>query len=465
MTTITWKNGGPLFLQPASGSEYGLVASDQNCCCPPPPPDRCWCGSNCSYFIELVEPLDLAVRSNVFDCTTATSHQKTTSSLLQAIVPVLQGDLGDFSFPPSYSLASAESGDISLYILAHDEIHGFPTFLPPELYYLQLRGAYRSASVAVFCEIDQVTQQPKHYAKITLVAGARYVFESLGFTPVGFWARTYEGVFELPEECIVSSGRECVASGQEFLRITTPVEITLNGDGTSSLGNLNIRGDSGGDSVPPEFPYAKNTVETILSATSYTFRITSRPSCRTGNCNCAAPLGGMRVDLGNLKQVSSPTPSSYQVSSSLIDTVWMYDRSDETVYWEGPFGLYEYDQKDPDGGQDGNGKFTRLLWRQRAELYCNLIDGVAQWFVLFTSIGIIYDEAGTITHYSEDEWVGKIDCYEACEDVDNYINAGDFVPMGEPYEIEYMGRTTQPGTLECEPPPRITIRFTQIKTC
>jgi hypothetical protein len=272
-----------------------------------------------------------------------------------------------------------------------------------------------------------------------------------------------QATLKLETACESRAFATCSDSNQQkTYRFATPITFTVSNAsaGLTSWNPALTFDNSVGDQsrVTPCF-------NQLVDNFAATFRITSRPSCNNVACSCNAVLGGMRVALGNLKQVSTPTPSSYEVSSSLVDTVWMYDRIDETVYWEGPFGFYEYDQKDPDGEQNGDGKLTRLLWRQRAELYCDLIDGVSQWFVLFTSFRTIYDNDGTITHYSYDQWVGKIDCYKACEDVGNDINAGDSLPMGEPYDIEYIGRTTQPGYLECEPPPRITISFKQIITC
>lgn len=55
MTTITFKNGLPIFL--SEDGAPGLVAVSQNCCCPPPPPPGCWCPDFCLYQIEILSPV------------------------------------------------------------------------------------------------------------------------------------------------------------------------------------------------------------------------------------------------------------------------------------------------------------------------------------------------------------------------------------------------------------------------
>lgn len=323
------------------------------------------------------------------------------------------------------------------------------------------RGFYFDIQVELRCgSVPPSKDRVGNYIYIQLYAESYTAGESVG----NIRRVLKRKVVALDDYCSSDVRKRCPDSvwyGAQTKMFDAIGEFTVSFD-TTSLGafddlSLGERGDDDAVSI-------METASDALPPT--TFRITSRRNCDSPvTCNCAASLRGMVVDLGNLKSVSSSAPSSYRVSSSLVDFVYMYDTSDQTVAWQGPFGFYEYDQNDPDGPQNGDGKFTRRLWRQRAELYCDVIDGVAQWFVLFTSFRDIYNEAGTSTHRSYDQWAGKIDCFKACEDLDNYIDADDPVPMGEPYDIEYLGRTTETGYLECEPPPRLTIRFTQFVTC
>ena len=422
------------------------------------------CGDFCSYAISVTQPSNLATTGKYAPCyeLRQPSENKTAYSL-SASLPSGTSLNNDESYSVGISYGGYEltatvshaingetpntSADCTLDVQYYDE--------NPNVF------AFGAISATIVCVPGRT---PRPFGVLISVG----VSVDMGFSDekIKQCAGTYRWgkgvIYELPATCMDDTKPKCFEEKVTSRFIDAPVEFSATafttslGDYDSTYENKSEFGLSG---------IAAEIGEAIRDALSATFRITSRPKCNNVACNCAAPLGGMYVDLGNLISATSSSTSEYQVNSSLVDFVWMYDRSDETVSWQGPFGLYEYDQNDPDGPQDGNGKFTRRLWRQRAELYCDVIDGVAQWFVLFTSFRDIYDEAGFSTHRSYDEWVGKIDCFKACEDLNNYIEADEPVPMGEPYDIEYLGRTTEAGYLECEPPPRLTIRLTQVDNC
>lgn len=293
MTNITFKNGLPLLLQPAPGSDVGLVAADGGCCCPPPPPERCWCGSDCSYFIKVVEPLAVTARGD--DCGGADTGNNIliTPGLLQAIIPTYAGSAGFVYANSSQAYAGGMTASVT------DGIAGFPAFLPPELYYFQLRAS-RSVLVEISCILEE--EQPKYYVTISFSVNVVYVFDSLGFTTLGSWRRSYVGTFEIPSTCVVSPERECypeLLGSTEFRRINTPLEITLSGDGTSSLGSLTMIDEYGENGVPPDFPYAKDAVETIAEASSYTFRITARENCEPLPDPCTVLIDGVRVPVSD----------------------------------------------------------------------------------------------------------------------------------------------------------------------
>lgn len=446
MTTVTWKEGGPLFLQPAPGSESGLVAIDGDCCCPPPPPDRCWCGSYCSYFIELVEPSAIAVRSRVFDCGNPNDNQSSvqTDSLLQAIVPVYE-ESGEFYFPPGYSVATASSSDFTspLSVTVRDEIAGFPTFLPPELYYFQL-NAFRRASITISCVTE--IEGPKFYATLLVSAAASYRFESLGFTPLGTWARLYRGTFEIPASCVVSPERECFSSGQEFLRITTPLEITLGGDGTSSLGNLSLEADGNPNSsgLPPEFPYARDAVDAILDATNYTFRITSRPNCAPPvGCNCGQSLAGIQLQFfGELFTVGNE-PDDIRAADSRR---WVYTDSATS-----PNITYEV----------FNESFTETYYLASATISCSPSEDPEtvpdKWLLTVSATCFTWDDDGNggreIVEQTTKTWVGEYECTEHCE---------VSLPYGVPLQLVLVSTVTPPGLGACDPGssgPPVEIQF------
>lgn len=438
----------------------GQVAGSQTCCCENPPPPLCYCPGNCSYYVEVVTPAAVAVKSPAGTCPEIfppPSNYKTAAVewIFDGVEYLPGWDVCDAPYvAPSLiadALASTESTVVSGAYLCHPDHPGdyIEVIVRARVgpIYCNFGGAF--LGVPVFVAFVDVFARRASTGSARLLAGST----------------VYPPTF-----CQYNAKRSCGAPSQTpmppngFLYIQTPMTVvveranaTANGIETAFTEAI-WSGTGGADQDLIAF------VEALADAASFTFRITSRPNCDSPvTCNCDASLRGMNVTLGNLKSITNSTPLSWGVDSSQVDFVRL--RSDQIISWQGPFGFYEYEQSDPDGPRDGDGNCTRRLWYQRAELYCDVIDGVAQWFVLFTSFRDIYDEAGTSTHRSYDQWAGKIDCFKACEDLDNYIDADESVPMGEPYEIEYLGRTTVTGYLECEPPPRLTIRLTQIVTC
>jgi hypothetical protein len=272
MTSITFKNGLPLLLQPAPGSDAGLVAADSGCCCPPPPPDRCWCGDLCSYFIELVEPSELAVKTPTINCNIgfASDGKVISPSLLQAIVPVTDATANQ-------SQSQVQSGGGLLLGGVTDFIQGYPDFLPPDVFVDTFFEAVNNADIRVSCTYDNETGLPKFSAQIAIGAEARFFGLGSGFLSGNIYSRGYVATIDISATCDVSPEKECVPSDQEFLRIDTPLEITVNGDGSSSLGSLGAAIE--GIPILGDYDAAKDAVDAILAASSYTFRITARENC------------------------------------------------------------------------------------------------------------------------------------------------------------------------------------------
>lgn len=449
----------------------GVVAGSQACCCEnPPPPPPCFCGEYCPYIIEITAPSEVAVRSPPGGCDGGTDFASADddSWLVWMVAP--PGGLGlsvgtMTGYAPQSTNWSAQNNVLVAGLAAGVQVEADYTDGDP--WDPTITRVEISVGLSFYCE-----QEPggAYATRPVVIAGIDVHIKQwrsgqwapfLGLSAAGV---TKSITFYPPTECQYTNERTCgysiagpgPANGRY---IQTPLTLDVSGSTTSQ----GAWGQSGSATVGSLGTTLLGWADDIVDAISATFRITSRDNCEPPvACNCDASLGGMRVLLGNLKSYSV-NPEYYEVGSSLVDFVYL--DFDQTVSWQGPFGFYEYTQLDRDGPTDGDGKCTRRLWYQRAELYCDVIDGVAQWFVLFTSFRDIYDEDGASTHRSYDEWAGKIDCFEACEDLDNFIDEDEPVPMGEPYDIEYLGRTTETGYLECEPPPRLTIRLTQIQLC
>ena len=157
-----------------------------------------------------------------------------------------------------------------------DYIQGRPDFLPPDVFVDTFFEAASDVQLGVYCSYDE-TGLPKFFAQISIGALAGFFGLGSGFMIGANYTRSYLATLEVPATCAVSSEKECVPSEQEFLRINTPLEITVNGDGTSSLGSLGTANE--GIPLLGDYEAAKDAVDSILEEKSYTFRITARENC------------------------------------------------------------------------------------------------------------------------------------------------------------------------------------------
>jgi len=288
-------------------------------CCPPDPPKRytcsdgvcvedeegeydeptcggncdlpCVCTSTCSYLIELVEPSAIAVKSKFLPCGYGGElSQVITDSLITDLLPFSLVGQSEFPAWQNQSAATAQNNGSSFGVYVVHEARGFQGDIPEAGNQF---AAYSTASLSVYC-YDDYSGEPKYKAQLSISANARFLFESLGFTTTGQWGRSFYKEFELPASCVSAPDRNCSSYDNETLHITTPLTITLSGDGTSSLGNLDMTAEYGDAGVPPEFPYARDAVDAILDGLSYEFNITSTSSC---DDPCSVLVDGVRVPI------------------------------------------------------------------------------------------------------------------------------------------------------------------------
>ena len=425
----------------------------------------CWrdCEDFCAYRLDITQPDSVAVTGRFSECGFLRPERRTTVAYaLGASLP--SGSTVTSDITKSYSRAIS-TGNYTLAGIVEHVFNGTvpnssSDCLPSSLNYSANPRFYANCGISatVYCTNGK-TPNPfavELSASVNVQIGSS---DEKGNECEGAYVWSTTAIYELPSACRTVGNRHCYPVGGAYRILNTPVEFSANGETTSlgpyqdgyvreGTGNLNDIAASIG-----------NAMKNALAAT---FRVTSRPTCLAVPCSCNAPLGGMYVTFGNLASKYNGVPFAFVLNSSTLD----FQREiTNFVQWQGPFGFYEWEEYDEDGPRDGNGNCTQAMTRQRAELYCDIVDGVSQWYVLFTSFCFKYDAGGTYTHQSYDEWVGKIDCYKACADAENFIEADEPVPMGEPYDIEYIGRTTVAGYLECEPPPRATISLRQINAC
>jgi hypothetical protein len=175
--------------------------------------------------------------------------------------------------------------------------------------------------------------------------------------------------------------------------------------------------------LPPEFPYAQDAVDDILDGVSYTFRITSRPTCRTVPADCDVPIGEGNTRVfwgGETPEFVLGTPELMSVTDPVTNDLLYYEHLGGIGTIVNPYKFFFYRTDNPN---------TQTLEQQYLDLYCesdnNVSPPVTAWYVVHQTIKYC---AGPFT---VDQWAGTIDTYAAPENCGN-ISAGDPVPIGEP---------------------------------
>jgi hypothetical protein len=414
---IRLKGGMPLLVG-------GQVAGSQTCCCenPPPPDSLCFCQNFCSYFIEVVEPSVLTVKHGPYACDGNQVFRSLGTGSL--ITDLLAFEItGQELFQPfanqSVSVAF-NTGSLIAASVTH-QAGGYHEIVEAGNRF----GAFVIVSVEVYCCVG-ADGESAYCARVDLTAGAGFGFESLGYQTIGIWRRRYYGEFEIPSSCLSAPGRICDPFIQKSRHISTPLTITLSGDGTCSLGNLDMISDGGigvTGGLPPEFPYAQDAVDDILDGVSYTFRITSRPTCRTVPADCDVPIGEGNTRVfwgGETPEFVLGTPELMSVTDPVTNDLLYYEHLGGIGTIVNPYKFFFYRTDNPN---------TQTLEQQYLDLYCesdnNVSPPVTAWYVVHQTIKYC---AGPFT---VDQWAGTIDTYAAPENCGN-ISAGDPVPIGEP---------------------------------
>jgi hypothetical protein len=263
---------------------------------------------------------------------------------------------------------------------------------------------------------------------------------------MGTWARYFTGTFSIPSTCLVSPVRSCVPSSQQILRINTPLTITVNGDGTTSLGNLSMEADGGpnGTGLPPEFPYARDAVDAILDATSYTFRITSRDTCEPEvDCDCASITEGLTIAFNYLGR---------------WEFIWNDEEQTQSYSDLGAFYSFNYSPQGPGNEarvviQRWNLSVTEMYYQWTMDIFCEAIpSGIPspyRWYGSQLLECFEYD-SGSVVKWTQQTLLGHFNC-QADPCGTNGRSLGDLYPAGAWRDVEYFDRVTPDGYVTCNP--------------
>ena len=440
MTSITWKDGGPLM------TANGLIGGSPACCCENPPPPVCACPDPCSYFIEITSPSHIAVKSPPSQCpfTSLTSAQ---TQIVDEAFPAPDGfDFCDLSLPgfgtvKGWAGLAQNLGDEDRHVYA---AAGYRAGICSD-------GTYRgrvgcSIEVELRCS-DFGAVEPS--LKLYVGVNVEVYLESLDFPPKPT-ARLLRllAVTTLPSQCVTGVDRTCVGDivRTRFAYIQTPSTVTATGR-DSGIGEYAVMNDY---SVGVETDIAESIADHVLDSFSATFRITSRRSCRSAPCSCTA-AAGTEWTFSNGTRSKTFTHGADDVEWGGAPFYWSWDGVGYLV-------LEIFDPADYVPGIGG-----LVIERHTVQITCDTVDDVSTWMASVFSQCIQYDNVPQITHETYDEWAGVLECVPGCED--EHRAAGDPVLDGDLVDVEYLGRSTAVGTTECTPPPRISISVKQSATC
>lgn len=436
------------------------MAGGEPCCCQTP---ACVCTDYCPYIIEITAPSAVAVRSPVGTCdgAPAVAEGQDDSWLVWMVAPPAGLGLsvrtmtGGSPQTTNWSvlnsvLVSGLSAGVGVMADYTNGDEFDPTITRVEI----------SVGMSLYCEVEP----PGNYAtRPVLLAGITVVITQWRS---GQWA-PFLGLsscnvsksiaFYPATECQYNNARTCsytpLGLGPGAYRyIQTPLTLNVSASTTSAEPWGTDTSASGGSLGTTLLGWANDIVDGI----SATFRITSRGNCLPPvECDCQTNLQGTQwlFSQGDLTRDCDWNTTAQDGDKSFQE----WGSSPFYIYWDGggSFFLERFDSGDYVAGIGG-----LVTERHTTEFGCTTIDGVPTWTVTITSECIQYNNVPNQTHRSIDTWVGRLLCYESCED--NYHAAGVPLPTGELVDVEYIGRWTETGYSECTPPARLAVSGRQI---
>jgi hypothetical protein len=442
MTSITWKDGGPLM------TANGLIGGSPACCCENPPPPVCVCPDTCSYFIEVVSPSIVALKSASRAGTAICARTSVTETVY---------DAAPFALPDGFRFFDdAQIALDAITSVAVNDVLG-SSLLAYVSYNCHIRpeddSDARKVIVGFICVAEArcstVGDEPAWSIELGVNMVVRVRSLSEPWSPGADRLLTLSHNIPLPAQCDSNRARLCSPPppGDEASHIATPLVVTATGEGSDLGGDYAVDNDF---SAGVGAELAESIAQHFLDQLSVTFRITSRRSCVSAPCSCSAAYG--------TEWTFSTGTRSKTFTHGIDDVEW--GGSPYYFSWDG-VGYMVLEIFDPEDYVPGLGGL--VIERHTVQISCETIDDVSTWMASVFSQCIQYNNVPQITHETYDEWAGVFECVPGCED--EHRAAGDPVLDGDLVDVEYLGRSTAVGTTECTPPPRISISVKQIATC
>ena len=425
----------------------GMVAGSQSCCCENPPPDVCTCPDWCAYGIEVVTPSAVAVSAGLscsFTENVATSVPATIKPALDSLPGFFECDPGDERFCSDYGSArvvpNARPFEYAMRASAGSSVQKF-TGTPK----VTQNGEFASVTSQLRVRCVIVGNDARIFGDITTQI---VLYSIVGNTQQDYYVRYKYKRVDLSGGCTANGQKVCFPVGNKFSRSLDGSEITASLSSTS-LGAY----DS--DVVQADFGDS-SAVLALVEAQGFdaTFRITSRPSCRSVPADCNVPLEGNRIiTFGAAADRSFVLGTQKSTTTGLLDGL--------TVNYE-HYGTAAGTTADPwvFNAKTVREEDNRTIAEHNVELFCGLDDSVSpavsRWYVReFTYCTPEFGQQTT------GQWISVVGSYQANNEC-NGISIGDPVPIGSPDYEEVDGYPVVDFGDPCVPPAPIGLTITDL---
>ena len=451
---IRFKDGKPLMVG------GGLIAGSQTCCCENPPPAACWCPDYCQYKIQIVSPEECAISAG-YQCGSPSASRFTEPSLIQPVFDAFDGEI-DCPGEVSGVGGSTGCGNYSRASISDTFFEGYG--LRASAYSVMRKrnsignssgvGGEVSYGAIVYCSLMGAAGniKPQIFLQLDLRLRLFNVDSSLGELFIYF--RTARKIVRIDkEECELAGDRKCVLlndTDRRTANFQTPLEFTMSIE-TTSFGNYEEEALFGGNYGPYQ-----DVLDSLLETEFITtFRITSRPSCRTAPSDCEVPLQGNRIIyFGTAADRSFVLGTPKSTTTGLLD-------GGVTVNYE-HYGTAGGTTADPwvFNAKIVRDEDNRTIEEHNVELFCGLDESVSpavsRWYVReFTYCTPEFGQQTT------GQWISVVESYTASNDC-NGIAVGDPVPIGSPDYEEVDGYPVVDFGDPCVPPAPIGLEITDL---
>ena len=449
----------------------GQVAGSQTCCCENPPPAECWCPDLCSYYFEVTSPSAVAIKSPTVNCPGSGGFPAVvvTEWLFPGISYLPGWVICGSTVVPVYSQAyyNSQTNNSGFTMVNFSAI-----LCDPEDKYHHVAVSGRASMIFGCYDSDgnytgylNDTPAVAVYWRVTAEErdlaprGGYFVAISDAFAGAG--KTVYPSTFcqyNLARSCgppilAIPPGNSIPPNGLRY--INTPLTLELSRSSVSVNGSAQSLGPENSGSYGLSSPSIADFVSEIADAFTTTFRITSRPSCRSVPADCDVPLEGNRIiyfGTATDRDFVLGTPKSTTTGVQANDLIWNYDH----------FGGAAGTTADP---WVFNAKLVRdadnrTIEEHNVELFCGLDESVSpavsRWYI--REYTYCTPEFGQQT---TGQWIGTVESYSASNDC-NGIAVGDPVPIGSPDYEEVDGYPVVDFGDPCVPPAPIGLEITDL---